>query len=72
MADPFDSRTEQARIFLRVVLMRGERPADAVIQEALARGIKRATLTLARQKEHITTERRGDRWYWQYPRAKKS
>jgi hypothetical protein len=69
MSTPFDSRIEYARSFLRVALLRGERPADEVMQEAFARGIKRATLTLARQKEGITTERRGGRWYWQRPKS---
>jgi hypothetical protein len=68
---PRSRKIAEAMAFLRAALATGARPAAEVEAEALAQGIKHATLQTARERLHISSKRRGNQWIWTPPRARK-
>ncbi|HLW03104.1 MAG TPA: hypothetical protein VKT82_30930 [Ktedonobacterales bacterium] len=57
--------------FLKEALSAQPRPAREVEAEALAAGHARSTLHLARQRAHIRSERRDNRYIWFTPAQRK-
>jgi hypothetical protein len=75
---PFDAQGQvqrtrkiaEAMAFLRVAMATGARPAAEVEAEARAAGITHTTLQTARERLHISSKRRDNRWIWTPPRTR--
>jgi hypothetical protein len=64
LASEDTGKIQAARLWLRVAMAKGARPAAEVEAEALSAGIPHATLALARRREHISSRKRGAAWFW--------
>lgn len=64
-------KIKAAMAFLKEALSEEPRPAREVEAEALAAGHARSTLHLARQRAHIRSERRDNRYIWFTPAQRK-
>jgi AAA domain/RepB DNA-primase from phage plasmid len=63
------TKQQQAARLLRECLQDGPRPATEVKALAERRGIKPDTLKRAKAALAITSERRHEEWFWQFPRT---
>ncbi len=59
-----EGKIQGAMAFLRAALEQGARPAREVEAEAQAQGIARSTLTEARKRLGIRSQKQGQGWHW--------